>query len=114
MSAVDTNGNESPKTEYVSATTQSEEEPPTGDYEEISLPFTYDGAGEFYWKTNDFCTDPNCWSHYMNSWNLELLEINGIDYTNRWVAQHEIAPANDGYWYIHYKGNYAWSHIEIR
>ncbi|MDI3509225.1 MAG: endoglucanase, partial [Clostridiales bacterium] len=59
-------------------------------------------------------TDPNDWSHYINSWNLDLLEINGKDYANAWVAQHQIAPSSDGYWYVHYKGNVSSAHIEIK
>ncbi|ADN02189.1 cellulase family glycosylhydrolase [Spirochaeta thermophila] len=87
--------------------------PGSGEYTEISLPFTYDGAGEYYWKTNGFSTTTN-WSRYVNSWNLDLLEINGSDYTNVWVAQHQIPAAADGYWYIHYRSSVPWGHVEIR
>ncbi|AEJ62362.1 glycoside hydrolase family 12 [Spirochaeta thermophila DSM 6578] len=87
---------------------------PSGEYTEITLPFSYDGAGEYYWKTHQFSTDPNDWSRYVNSWNLDLLEINGTDYANVWVAEHQIPAASDGYWYIHYKGSYPWSHVEMK
>ncbi|AEE96310.1 cellulase family glycosylhydrolase [Mahella australiensis] len=87
---------------------------PPGEYTGIGLPFTHDGAGEYYWKTNKLSTDPNDWSHYINSWNLDLLEINGKDYTNVWVAQHQIAPSSDGYWYIHYKGSASSAHMEMK
>ena len=85
-----------------------------GEYTTITLPFTYDGAGEYYWKTNQFDTNPNDWSHYINSWNLSLLEINGTNYANGWKAQHEIPPSSDGWWYIHYKGSHSYSHVEIK
>jgi aryl-phospho-beta-D-glucosidase BglC (GH1 family) len=115
VTAVDTSGNESQPSAQASAKTQQDGgTTPPGEYNEISLPFTHDGAGEYYWKTNKLSTDPNDWSHYINSWNLDLLEINGKDYTNVWVAQHQIAPSSDGYWYIHYKGSASYSHIEIK
>ena len=118
VSAVDASGNESPQTSYVSATTQSgpepeppepepEPEPPSGDYQSISTPFTYDGAGEFYWVTDNI-------DNFINSWNLALLEINGVDYTNTFVSASNLPAKIDGYYYIHYVGNYGWSHIEIR
>jgi len=115
VTAVDTSGNESQPSAQASAKTQQDgTTPPSGEYTEISLPFVHDGAGEYYWKTNKLSTDPNDWSHYINSWNLDLLEINGKDYTNVWVAQHQIAPSSDGYWYVHCKGSFPYSHIEIK
>jgi endo-1,4-beta-xylanase len=115
VTAVDTSGNESQPSAQASAKTQQDGgTTPPGEYNEISLPFTHDGAGEYYWKTNKLSTDPNDWSHYINSWNVDFLEINGKDYTNVWVAQHQIAPSSDGYWYIHYKGSFSYSHVEIK
>jgi aryl-phospho-beta-D-glucosidase BglC (GH1 family) len=115
VTAVDTSGNESQPSAQASAKTQQGgETTPPGEYTEIGLPFTHDGAGEYYWKTNKLSTDPNDWSRYINSWNVALLEINGKDYANVWVAQHQIAPSSDGYWYIHYKGNVSSAHIEIK
>ncbi|AEE96314.1 glycoside hydrolase family 9 protein [Mahella australiensis] len=115
VTAVDTSGNESQPSAQASAKTQQGGgTTPPGEYTEITLPFTHDGAGEYYWKTNKLSTNPNDWSHYINSWNLDLLEINGKDYTNVWMAQHQIAPSSDGYWYIHYKGNVSSAHIEIK
>jgi hypothetical protein len=115
VTAVDTSGNESQPSAQASAKTQQGGgTTPPGEYTEIGLPFTHDGAGEYYWKTNKLSTDPNDWSHYINSWNVDLLEINGKDYTNVWVAQHQIAPSSDGYWYIHYKGSASYSHIEVK
>ena len=115
VTAVDTSGNESQPSAQASAKTQQGGgTTPPGEYTQIGLPFTHDGAGEYYWKTNKLSTDPNDWSHYINSWNVDLLEINGKDYTNVWVAQHQIAPSSDGYWYVHYKGNVSSAHIEIK
>ena len=83
-------------------------------YTEITIPFTKDGSGEFYWKTKGFSTTPNDYSHYINSWNLDILEINGTSYANKWVATFTISASSDGYWYIHYKGAYTYSHLEIK
>ena len=118
VSAVDISGNESPQTSYLSATTQSEPEPeppepepepepPSGDYQSISTPFIYNGAGEFYWVTDNI-------DNFINSWNLGLLVINGVDYTNTWVSANSLPTRIDGYYYIHYVGNYPWSHFEAR
>ncbi|AEJ62098.1 glycoside hydrolase family 10 [Spirochaeta thermophila DSM 6578] len=86
--------------------------PGSGEYTEINLPFSYDGAGEYYWKTNDFSSTTN-WGRYVNSWNLDLLEINGTDYTNTWVPQHAIPASSDGCWYIHYESSVPWGHVEM-
>ncbi|MGC8825341.1 MAG: hypothetical protein ACP5PZ_12255, partial [Bacteroidales bacterium] len=48
---------------------------------------------------------------YVNSWNMDKVEINGVDYTNKW--SNSMPPAIGGKWYIYYKGSYAWSHFEI-
>lgn len=72
----------------------------------IACPFSYDGAGEFCWKTSDL-------DEYINSWNLEILEINGIDFTNMYVDDSYYPPKIENYYYVYYKGNFAWSHFEI-
>ncbi len=71
----------------------------------VASPFTYDGAGTFCWRANRL-------GSYINSWNLASLQINGVDYTNRW--SNSFPAAIDGYWYISYSGQYGWSHFEIR
>jgi uncharacterized protein YjdB len=70
----------------------------------ISLPFSKDGTGEFCWVISESIG-------YINSWNLEKLEINGEDYTNVYVSN--FPDPVDGKYYIYYKGNNAWSHVEI-
>jgi endoglucanase len=69
----------------------------------ISLPFEKDGPGEYCWVTNESIV-------HINSWNLELLEINGVDYTNSWSDSFP-DPINGNY-YIHYIGANDWSHFE--
>jgi hypothetical protein len=72
----------------------------------ISAPFTQNGAGEYCW------TATSC--NYINSWNLSSLTINGVDFTNKYAFGSNLPAKIDGKWYIHYEGNYAWSHFELR
>jgi len=69
-----------------------------------SLPLTIDGAG-------DFCRVTSGDISYINSWNTELVEINGVDYTNTWSNRMPVRI--DGNYTIHYVGQYPWSHLEI-
>jgi hypothetical protein len=78
--------------------------PPTGT--PITLPFVKDGAGDFTWVLS------TSQIKLFNSWNLTKLEINGVDYTNKWSSTLP-APAADGKYYIRYSGAFAWSHFEI-
>ena len=69
-----------------------------------TLPLVQDGAGEFCWVTSGTVS-------YVNSWNLQTLEINGVDYTNRW--SNALPPRVNGNYYIHYVGSFPWSHLEL-
>lgn len=71
--------------------------------ETISIPFTFDGAGDYCWFTSTAMS-------YINSWNMAELTINGVNYTNTW--SNNLPEATNGGWTIHYVGNYAWSHFE--
>jgi hypothetical protein len=42
------------------------------------------------------------------------LTINGEDFTNKYAFGSDLPAKIDGKWYIHYVGNYAWSHFELR
>lgn len=69
----------------------------------VSLPYSYSGSGEFCWFISEDVA-------YVNSWVLNLLEINGVDYTNVW--SNSMPAKIDGGYYVHYIGNYSWSHFE--
>jgi uncharacterized protein YjdB/aryl-phospho-beta-D-glucosidase BglC (GH1 family) len=69
----------------------------------ITIPFSQNGAGDYCFVTSQAMA-------YVNSWNMSMVEINGVDFTNVW-SNNMPAPI-DGKWYIHYMGQYAWSHFE--
>ncbi len=76
---------------------------PCGSYTGISIPFSFDGAGEYCWETSDDIA-------YINSWNMTTVEINGVDFTNTWSSN--LPSKIDGHYYIYYNGSYNWSHFE--
>jgi hypothetical protein len=73
----------------------------------ITAPFSYDGAGTFCWQ---IASIPG----YVNSWNLTSLTINGVDFSNIYVAPSGLPPKINGYWYVSYSGQYGWSHFEVK
>jgi hypothetical protein len=73
----------------------------------VTAPFSYDGAGTFCWQ---IASIPS----YVNSWNLTSLKINGVDFSNIYVASSNLPPKINGSWYISYSGAYAWSHFEAK
>jgi endoglucanase len=69
-----------------------------------TLPLVIDGAGEFCRVTSGDISN-------VNSWNMQRVEINGVDYTNTWSNQ--MPDRIDGNYYIDYLGQYSWSHLEV-
>jgi len=81
--------------------------PATGECTEflpVSLPFAFDGAGEFCWLVSGSVSN-------INSWNTESVTINGEAFTNRWSNNLPVGPG--GTYEIRYNGDVAWSHFEI-
>jgi hypothetical protein len=74
-----------------------------GSYTEVSVPITIDGEGEYCYKTAENIG-------YINSWDADVVEVNGTDYTNSYVSS--LPDKIDGYYKIYYKGSYSWSHFE--
>ncbi len=68
----------------------------------ITIPFSNNGRGEYCWVTSQEMA-------YVNSWALDELTINGVDYTNKWSG--DLPPAVNGKWVIHYSGSRFWSHF---
>jgi hypothetical protein len=73
----------------------------------ITAPFTKDGAGSFCWQTSNL-------GSFVNSWNLASLTINGVDFTNKWASSSSYPAKINGFWYVSYQGNFAWSHFEAK
>jgi hypothetical protein len=68
-----------------------------------SLPFAKDGAGEFCYVISGNIS-------YVNSWNMSLVQINGVDYTNKW--SNSMPARVNGNYYVRYVAQYPWSHFE--
>ncbi|MDC7224605.1 MAG: PKD domain-containing protein [Spirochaetales bacterium] len=78
-----------------------------GEYTTVTIPFEFDGAGTYQWKTESIETA-------LNSWCLESLTINGTDVTNTWYGEDSLPEKIDGYYYLEYSGSYNWSHFEMK
>jgi len=70
----------------------------------ITLPFAQNGA-------SDSCFIVSGNVAFLNSWNMQLVEINGVDYTNKWA--NSLPPRINGNYYIHYVATVPWAHLEI-
>ncbi len=70
----------------------------------VTMPYEYDGPGEFYLKTNGTITS-------IGSNNTESVTINGENYTNSWSST--MPDRIDGYYYIYYRASVDWAHLEI-
>jgi endoglucanase len=74
----------------------------------ITAPFTFDGAGTFCWRSSNL-------GNNINSWNTASVTVNGVNFTNTFAFTSNLPPkAADGFWYISYTANFAWSHFEAR
>ena len=56
----------------------------------ISVPFLTNTKGTACWQTTTLCNN-------INSWQMNKLEINGIDYKQQWVLSSSIPPLNGVY-----------------
>jgi endoglucanase len=72
----------------------------------ITIPFQYDGSGTFCWQISSL--------NFINSWNLASLTVNGVGFTNLYATAAQLPAKINGYWYISYTGNFAWSHFEAK
>lgn len=69
----------------------------------ITIPFSQDGSGDYCFVTSQSIA-------YVNSWNMDKVEINGEDYTNVWSDNF---PATiNGNYYIYYVASVPWAHFE--
>jgi lysophospholipase L1-like esterase len=73
----------------------------------ITAPFTWDGAGVYCWQ---IATIPG----YVNNWNNNSVSINGVNFSNVYVASGSLPAKINGNYYISFNGSFAWSHLEVR
>jgi len=74
----------------------------------VTAPFSFDGAGTFCWRSSNL-------GNNINSWNVASLTVNGVDFSNGFAFTSNLPPkAADGFWYISYTANFAWSHFEAK
>jgi hypothetical protein len=73
----------------------------------ITIPFSFDGAGDYCWQTSTLGT-------YANSWNVTKLTINGVPFIDIYVAAGSFPPAINGYWYIGYTSAASFGHFEMK
>ncbi|PKQ61853.1 hypothetical protein BZG02_14605 [Labilibaculum filiforme] len=71
----------------------------------IALDFDYSGVGDQCWFTTDDIAN-------INSWSLEELTVNGVDYTNKW-SNSMPAKVNGGYT-ISFKSKNSWGTVQIK
>ena len=93
---------------FLNFTALTQRLPATGDCvapEPISLPFSFDGAGEFCWEVSGGAVD------FINSWSTDSIQVNGESFTNVW--SNSLPSSADGRLIILYNGSFAWSHFEI-
>ena len=71
----------------------------------ISLPFSFDGQGEYCWEvTGDV--------DFINSWNVNSVTVNGEEHIGyRFVSQ--LPPVVDGSYIIQYSSSVPYGHFEI-
>jgi hypothetical protein len=71
----------------------------------ITLPFAQNGVGDFCFVTSGTIS-------FINSWNMQLVEVNGVNVTGLWKSGAELPARINGNYYIHYVGAFPWSHFE--
>lgn len=50
---------------------------------------------------------------YINSWNTEAVNLNGVDITNTWIGSGNYPAAVDGGYYLYVNSGFSWSHVEV-
>ena len=61
-----------------------------------------------------FCWQSANLGSYINSWNLVSLNVNGVNYTNVYLAAASYPAKVGGYWYVAYNSSVAWGHFEAK
>lgn len=76
----------------------------------FTLPYEKNGTGTFCVRTHPAI---NLSVVFMESWNLQSLTINGVNYTNVFVPRGSLPPAVRGMWYVRYVSAVPWGSFRI-
>lgn len=71
----------------------------------ISPDFVQNGVGEYCWEADTL-------GSFINSWNLDVLEVNGVDFTNQWAGASSLPAKINGKYYVYYLCSVGWGHFE--
>lgn len=70
----------------------------------IDLPYEHNGVDQVYFSTSGTI-------NFINSWGMDTLTINGVDYANAWS---DVMPERiDGAYYIYYRSSLSYGHLEL-
>jgi chitin-binding protein len=72
-----------------------------------SIPFTQSGPGNFCFQAANL-------GSFINSWNMSNLSVNGVNFTNMWIANSGLPAKINGFWYITYVSTNNFSQFETR
>jgi endoglucanase len=73
----------------------------------IEPDFAKNGNGEY-------CFEATSLGRYINSWNMDILEVNGVNFTNKYTTASRLPEKIDGKYYVYYKSNVPWGHFEAK
>jgi hypothetical protein len=73
----------------------------------IRTDFTKDGAGEL-------CFEADSLGAYINSWNMDVLEVNGVNFRNKYTKAAELPAKIDSKYYVYYKTSLKEGHFEAK
>lgn len=69
-----------------------------------TLPLVRNGVGDVCFAVTGNVT-------FINSWNMQRVEINGVDFTNKWA--NALPPKINGGYIVRYVANVPWAHLEV-
>ena len=67
---------------------------------QITAPFSYSGAGEFCWSSTEL-------GSYIQSWGTDVVQVTGVDETNKYVVTDQMLRDTTGTYYVYYKASTA-------
>lgn len=71
----------------------------------VSVPYSLDGP-------MDTCVFVGGAPSHVNSWQMSLVELNGVNVTNLWVPPSSYPATCNGGYYLRSSGSFPWSHVE--